>query len=47
MVDLLVIGAGPSGLSTAIAARKAGLSSVILEQGGVADAIRRFPVNMT
>lgn len=47
MVDVLVIGAGPSGLCTAIAARKAGLSSVILEQGGVADAIRRFPVNMT
>jgi thioredoxin reductase (NADPH) len=47
MHDILVIGAGPSGLATAIAARTAGLSAVILEQGGVADAIRRFPVNMT
>jgi thioredoxin reductase (NADPH) len=47
MHDILIIGAGPSGLATAVAARAAGLSSVILEQGGVADAIRRFPVNMT
>jgi len=47
MHDLTIIGAGPSGLSTAIAARKAGLSAVILEQGSVTDAIRRFPVNMT
>jgi len=47
MHDILVIGAGPSGLATAITARNAGLSAVILEQGGIADAIRRFPVNMT
>lgn len=47
MHDILIIGAGPAGLATAIAAAQARLSSVILEQGGVADAIRRFPVNMT
>jgi thioredoxin reductase (NADPH) len=47
MRDILIIGAGPAGLATAIAAARAGLSSVILEQGGIADAIRRFPVNMT
>ena len=47
MHDLTIIGAGPSGLSTAIAAQRAGLSAVILEQGSVTDAIRRFPVNMT
>lgn len=47
MYEMLVIGAGPAGLATAIAAKKAGLSAVVLEQGGIADAIRRFPVNMT
>ena len=45
--DLIIIGAGPAGLSCALAAEKAGLSYVILEKGSLADAIRRFPVNMT
>jgi thioredoxin reductase (NADPH) len=47
MFDVVVIGAGPAGLACAIAASHAGLSCVIVEQGSVADAIRRFPVNMT
>ena len=47
MHDVLIIGAGPAGLACAIAASRAGLSCVIVEQGSVVDAIRRFPVNMT
>ena len=47
MYDVVVIGAGPAGLACAIAASRAGLSCMIVEQGSVADAIRRFPVNMT
>lgn len=47
MVNVLIVGSGPAGLSCAIEATKAGLSNVVLEQGGVADALRRFPVNMT
>ncbi len=47
MLDVLIIGGGPSGIACAIAAVKAGLSARILEQGSIADAIRRFPVNMT
>ncbi|MGA9118458.1 MAG: YpdA family putative bacillithiol disulfide reductase [Bacteroidota bacterium] len=46
MTDVLIIGSGPSGLACAIEAKRAGLSALILEQGSVADAIRRFPVNL-
>ncbi len=46
MFDLLVIGAGPSGLSCAIEARKAGLSVVVLDKGSLVDYIRRFPTNL-
>ena len=46
MTDLLIIGAGPAGLACAIEAANNGLSSLILEKGSVADAVRRFPTNM-
>jgi thioredoxin reductase (NADPH) len=41
--DILIIGAGPAGLSCAIEAKKAGLSHIVLDKGSVVDAIRRFP----
>ncbi|MFY8000112.1 MAG: YpdA family putative bacillithiol disulfide reductase [Candidatus Kapaibacteriota bacterium] len=47
MYDVLIIGAGPTGLACAIEAQKAGLSYYVIEKGGITDAIRRFPVNMT
>jgi thioredoxin reductase (NADPH) len=47
MYDLIIIGAGPAGLSCAIAARRARLSSVILEKGSVVDYLRRFPTYLT
>ncbi len=46
MVDVVVVGAGPAGLSCAIEAKKAGLSVVVLEKGSLVDAIRRFPTNL-
>jgi thioredoxin reductase (NADPH) len=46
MLDLIVVGAGPSGLSCAIEAKKAGLSVVVLEKGSLVDYIRRFPSNL-
>jgi thioredoxin reductase (NADPH) len=46
-IDIVIIGAGPSGLACAIEAKKHGLSTLTIDQGSVADAIRRFPINMT
>ncbi len=46
MYDLLIVGAGPCGLATAIAAHRAGLDYLVLEQGGVVHAIFRFPRDM-
>ena len=40
------MGAGPSGLATAIACRHHGLDYVVVEQGSLVDAVARFPVNM-
>lgn len=44
--DVIVVGAGPAGLATAIAARRAGLSSVVLEKGVLVNSIQNFPVHM-
>jgi len=46
-LDLLIIGAGPSGLSVAIEAEKAGLSYLVIEKGVLVNSIFRFPANMT
>jgi len=42
-LDLLIIGAGPAGLSAALEAQELGLRYLALEQGSVADSIRSFP----
>jgi thioredoxin reductase (NADPH) len=44
--DVLIVGAGPSGLATAIACRHHGLDYQVIEQGSLVDAIARFPLNM-
>jgi thioredoxin reductase (NADPH) len=46
-IDIVIIGAGPSGLACAIEAKNQGLSSLTIDQGSVADAIRRFPISLT
>jgi thioredoxin reductase (NADPH) len=45
--DLLIVGAGPAGLATAIAAHKAGLDYAVLEKGALVESIYRFPRQMT
>src|ERR1700745_1834758 len=44
--DLIIIGAGPSGLAAAIAAKKHGLEYQVLEQGVLVNSIYRFPPQM-
>ena len=44
MLDLMIIGAGPAGLSAAEAAAQAGLSYIVIEKGTIANTIRQYPV---
>src|SRR6478672_12876759 len=44
--DVLIIGAGPSGLSAAIAAKQRGLDYQVIEQGALVNSIYHFPPQM-
>src|SRR5947199_3982965 len=44
--DVIIVGAGPSGLSAAIAAKQRGLEYQVLEQGVLVNSIYRFPPEM-
>jgi len=46
-LDLIIIGAGPAGLSAARAAAQEGLRYLVIEKGTIADTIRRYPVGRT
>lgn len=45
--DLLIIGAGPIGLATGIAAQKAGLSYLILDKANLVNSLYLYPHSMT
>jgi thioredoxin reductase (NADPH) len=45
--DVIIIGSGPIGLNSAIEAKKAGLSYLVLEKGVLVNSIYQFPTNMT
>jgi len=47
MYDLIIIGAGPSGLACAIEAEKNDLNYLILEKGVLVNSIYDFPINMS
>lgn len=44
--DLLIVGAGPTGLACAIEAGKAGLRAVVVEKGCLVNSIFHYPANM-
>src|ERR1700746_667013 len=46
MVDLLVIGAGPTGLACAIEARRAGFTAVLVDKGCLCNSLFHYPANM-
>ena len=45
--DILIVGGGPIGLACGIAAKKAGLSFVIVEKGCLVNSLYNYPSNMT
>ena len=45
--DLLIIGAGPAGISAAYEAKKAGLEYVVIEKGLIGNTIYNYPVGLT
>jgi len=44
--DIIIVGAGPSGLATAIAAKRQGLDYLIVEKGVLVNSIFNFPMHM-
>src|SRR5438045_4504239 len=44
--DVVIVGAGPSGLSAAIACKQRSLDYQVIEQGSLVNSIYRFPPQM-
>lgn len=47
MLDLIIIGAGPAGISAAYEAKKLGLDYLVLEKGLIANTVYNYPVGLT
>jgi thioredoxin reductase (NADPH) len=47
MFDLIIIGAGPAGISAAYEAKQAGLKYLVLEKGLIGNTIYQYPVGLT
>src|SRR5215469_6978848 len=45
--DLLVIGAGPTGMACAIEAQRAGFRAVMIDKGCLCNSLFHYPANMT
>ena len=46
LLDVLIIGAGPAGLAAAIAAKRDGLSYLVVEQGALVNSLLHYPTDM-
>src|SRR5436305_7548439 len=44
--DLICIGAGPTGLASAIEAKRAGLRPLVIDKGCLCNSLFHYPVNM-
>ncbi len=44
--DVLVVGAGPTGMACAIEAQKAGLKAIVIDKGCLVNSIYNYPTNM-
>src|SRR6202044_1529170 len=47
ITDLLVIGAGPTGLACAIEAQRRGFSAVLVDKGCLCNSLFHYPAHMT
>lgn len=47
MYDLIIVGAGPIGMTCAIEAQKAGLKALMIDKGMLVNTLFHFPTNMT
>src|SRR5437868_11373537 len=47
MLDLIIIGAGPAGLSAAYEAKKYGLRYLVIEKGLIGNTVYNYPVGLT
>src|ERR1700710_934621 len=47
IVDLLVIGAGPTGLACAIEAQRAGFTALLVDKGCLCNSLFNYPAHMT
>src|ERR1700728_2467042 len=47
IVDLLVIGAGPTGLACAIEAKRAGYTALLVDKGCLCNSLFHYPAHMT
>src|SRR5262245_21990200 len=45
-LDLIIIGAGPTGMATAIEAQRRNLKYIVLEKGAITNSIVHFPSQM-
>ena len=47
MLDVIIIGAGPAGISAAYEAKRAGLDYVVIEKELIGNTIYNYPVGLT
>src|SRR5215204_5879114 len=47
MLDLIIIGAGPAGISAAYQAKKHNLSYLVIEKGLIGNTVYNYPVGLT